>query len=274
MPADFVEYERVSGAQTALPQADLRRSCCASGAGSRPRAASSHIPGAGRQLLEKFATYCALDEHLHCRNPQLWIWPEWPAEYQDPDSAETRAFATKTLAQRDVLSIPAVADRSQLRAAQQHARERGCSASGSITISRWPPTASAPTCGRTGRFSWRAAAWDRRPTIFRRTDRIGAFRRPMRERHREDGYRLFAESIRKNCRHGGALRIDHVMRLFRLYWIPDGWTRPRRLRREQMRRFRAHSGARKRAQSAWSLWAKIWAPWNRRCAKRWRASAF
>ena len=44
---------------------------------------------------------------------------------------------------------------------------------------------------------------------------------PNSERHREDGYRLFAESIRKNCRHGGALRIDHVMRLFRLYWIPD-----------------------------------------------------
>ena len=48
----------------------------------------------------------------------------------------------------------------------------------------------------------------------------------MSERHRENGYRLFAESIRKNCRHGGALRIDHVMRLFRLYWIPDGATPP------------------------------------------------
>jgi 4-alpha-glucanotransferase len=45
---------------------------------------------------------------------------------------------------------------------------------------------------------------------------------PNAARHREDGYRLFAESIRKNCRHGGALRIDHVMRLFRLFWIPDG----------------------------------------------------
>jgi 4-alpha-glucanotransferase len=45
---------------------------------------------------------------------------------------------------------------------------------------------------------------------------------PNVRHHREDGYRLFAESIRKNCRHGGALRIDHVMRLFRLFWIPDG----------------------------------------------------
>ncbi|MDP9171794.1 MAG: 4-alpha-glucanotransferase, partial [Acidobacteriota bacterium] len=41
-------------------------------------------------------------------------------------------------------------------------------------------------------------------------------------RHREDAYRLYIESIRKTMRHGGALRIDHVMRLFRLYWIPEG----------------------------------------------------
>jgi 4-alpha-glucanotransferase len=49
-----------------------------------------------------------------------------------------------------------------------------------------------------------------------------AFPPPNSARHYEDGYRLFAESIRRNCRHGGALRIDHVMRLFRLYWIPEG----------------------------------------------------
>jgi 4-alpha-glucanotransferase len=35
-------------------------------------------------------------------------------------------------------------------------------------------------------------------------------------------HRLFAESIRHNLRDGGALRIDHVMRFFRLFWIPDG----------------------------------------------------
>jgi 4-alpha-glucanotransferase len=45
---------------------------------------------------------------------------------------------------------------------------------------------------------------------------------PASDHHWETGYRLFTESIRKNCRHGGALRLDHVMRFFRLYWIPEG----------------------------------------------------
>ena len=59
------------------------------------------------------------------------------------------------------------------------------------------------------------------PDDFAPNGQDWGFPPPSSERHREDGYRLFAESIRKNCRHGGALRIDHVMRLFRLYWIPD-----------------------------------------------------
>jgi len=49
-----------------------------------------------------------------------------------------------------------------------------------------------------------------------------AFPPPDAGHHRASGYRLFAAAIRNNARHGGALRIDHVMRFFRLYWIPEG----------------------------------------------------
>jgi len=37
-------------------------------------------------------------------------------------------------------------------------------------------------------------------------------------------YQPFIETIRATLRHGGGLRIDHVMGLFRLFWIPDGMT--------------------------------------------------
>jgi 4-alpha-glucanotransferase len=76
--------------------------------------------------------------------------------------------------------------------------------------------------------------WTHRP-YFANGCRVGAppddfspkgqdwsFPPPAADRHRADGFRLFAAAIRNNSRHGGALRIDHVMRFFRLYWIPEG----------------------------------------------------
>ena len=39
---------------------------------------------------------------------------------------------------------------------------------------------------------------------------------------REEGYRSFIELVRANMRHAGGLRIDHVMGLQHLYWVPQG----------------------------------------------------
>ena len=39
---------------------------------------------------------------------------------------------------------------------------------------------------------------------------------------RKAGYEPFVQTIRAAFRHGGGLRIDHVMGMFRLFWIPEG----------------------------------------------------
>jgi 4-alpha-glucanotransferase len=42
------------------------------------------------------------------------------------------------------------------------------------------------------------------------------------ERQREDGYTYLRAALRNLLRHAGSLRIDHVMGLHRLYWVPPG----------------------------------------------------
>jgi 4-alpha-glucanotransferase len=40
---------------------------------------------------------------------------------------------------------------------------------------------------------------------------------------RQQGYRYYIQCLRDHLRHAGMLRIDHVMGLHRLYWVPDGF---------------------------------------------------
>jgi 4-alpha-glucanotransferase len=172
-------------------------------------------------LLRLYATFSGLDEHLHAANPDLWLWTDWPEEYRNPGSASVRAYASAH--EREILFhgwVQWLIDR-QLAEVQRHARAAG------MSIGLYHDLALA-----TDRFG--SDLWAHRgffvagcrvgspPDDFSPTGQDWSFPPPDSMRHREDGYRLYAASIRHTLRHGGALRIDHVMRLFRLYWIPEG----------------------------------------------------
>jgi 4-alpha-glucanotransferase len=219
--SQFVEYERVYRLKVRFLKL-LFRAFLDEWKQKTPRAGElgEYMEREGDRL-HRFAVHSALDEWIHAEHPDVWNWQSWPEPYQDPGSVATREFAQKN--RRKVLFHKYVQwqlDR-QLRAVQDHARERG------LGIGLYHDLALA-----TDRFG--ADVWAERdffvsgcrvgapPDAFSPKGQDWAFPPPNSERHYQDGYRLFAESIRKNCRHGGALRIDHVMRFFRLYWIPDG----------------------------------------------------
>lgn len=189
----------------------------------------AHPPGADCKkwieeegdLLRLYATYCALDEHLHAENPTRWVWPDWPEEYHDPESAAVKQFAAAH--EREILFHGWL----QWNVDLQLARVQQCARDAGMSIGLYHDLALATD--RCGSDLWAHRKYyvsgcrvGSPPDDFSPTGQDWSFPPPDSRQHRADGYRLYAESIRKSLRHGGALRIDHVMRLFRLYWIPRG----------------------------------------------------
>ena len=188
--------------------------------GSRSPEFQSYVKTEG-DLLDIYATYCALDESIHQQNPDIWIWPDWPEEFKDPKSEAVGAFRRENRKRIEFHKwVQWQVDR-QLAAAQQHAKDIG------LAIGLYHDLALATDrCGSDlwahRRFYVAGCRVGSPPDDFSPSGQDWAFPPPNSLAHKLDGYRLFAESIRKNSKHGGALRIDHVMRFFRLFWIPEG----------------------------------------------------
>ncbi len=172
------------------------------------------------ELLRLYATYCALDEFLHAANPDLWIWPDWPEKYRDPTVTRPLRYVCAGKNARAILFhgwLQWLVDPAGRSLMQQHAilphehrallYDLALATDGSLwcPISGPGVRSSLPAAARDGLASRRLFA--QRPGLVVSSAEYGS-------RHRADGYRLFAESIRKTMRHGGALRIDHVMRSF------------------------------------------------------------
>ncbi len=171
------------------------------------------------EALEDHATWYALAE-VHGSN-----WRQWPAGLRDPRSSETARARGELMDRVDFHCRLAWLTDDQLTAAQRAARDAGMpigvvhdlavgvhpdgadawaqqayfAAGMSVGAPRTPSTPSA----RTGVAPWRP-------------DRLA-----------ESGYAPYRRLLRALFRYAGALRIDHVMGLFRLWWVPRA-TRPPR----------------------------------------------
>lgn len=174
-------------------------------------------------LLHKFALYCALDEVLHKRDRTCWTWQHWPEPFRSPDSEACRAFAAEHARLIEYYKYIQFVLEEQLNETQRYAKAQG------LSVGLYHDLAVATdSCGSDlwahREFYVQGCRVGAPPDDFSPNGQDWAFPPPNASKHREDGYRLYRESIRKVVRSGGALRIDHVMRLFRLFWIPEGFS--------------------------------------------------
>ncbi|MEU2870679.1 4-alpha-glucanotransferase [Streptomyces olivoreticuli] len=167
------------------------------------------------RALEDHSTWCALAE-THGTD-----WRSWPGGLKDPRSAAT-ARAREELHDRvDFHCRLAWLTDEQLAAAQRAARQAGMRVglvhdlavgvhpSGADAWAQQDAFAVGMSIGAPpDAFNSRGQDWGLPPW---RPDALEA-----------GGYGPYRDLLRGLLRHAGALRIDHVMGLFRLWWVPEG----------------------------------------------------
>ncbi len=177
------------------------------------------IEKSGRPL-KLLCLYYALQAHF-TSSARPGGWQAWPTAYDRPDSDTVAAFAAgHHEAVRYHMYLQWLA-RQQLEATEQVSTDAG------LRIGLYRDLAVGVNGGG-------AEAWADRE-LYSQMATIGAPPDPLALQGqdwgippmrpdilRERAYRPFIDLLRANMGHGGALRIDHVMVLYRLWWVPSG----------------------------------------------------
>ncbi len=167
--------------------------------------------------LTTFATWCALGE------ARGLPWTDWPADLHDPASPAVAAFRRAHTDDVDFHRWMQWLLEQQLSATQQEARSAGMSLGiiQDLAVGVHPLGADAWGLGDAlargvtvgappDQFNQLGQDWSQPPW---RPDRLADL-----------GYGPFRDMVRTVLRDSGGIRVDHIIGLFRLWWIPAGGT--------------------------------------------------
>jgi 4-alpha-glucanotransferase len=168
---------------------------------------NAFVTAEGASLTE-YATFCVLAE------AHGGAWQQWPAQYRHPRCPAVRRLAAARAERVRFHQWIQWHLHRQLQRVAQH-----------VPVMQDLPIGIDPT----GADAW---AWQDvlaqgvhvgvPPDEFNTNGQNWGLPPFIPARLQQLAYRPFIETIRGSMRHAGGLRIDHVMGLFRLFWIPDG----------------------------------------------------
>lgn len=169
--------------------------------------------------LEPFAAFCALWRHMK-NERSIYSWQEWPEEYRKYDSSAVRRFKKEN--EKEILFYQYLQwlIEGQLMEITTLCREKG------MSIGLYHDLAIGSIAGGSDGWAYQElfgmADVGAPPDDFSPHGQNWGFPPLIPERFKDAGYELFIKTIRNNMKYGGALRIDHALGLFRLFWIPSG----------------------------------------------------
>jgi 4-alpha-glucanotransferase len=173
--------------------------------------------------LRNLAVYQALHEHRMAQDASQWGWPVWPAEYQRPDTPAVEAFAqqhakavtqamyTQWITEEQLASLGQACATEQLPVGLYLDLAVGANIKG---VDVW--------CDQDAYCLDQSVGAP--PDAFNQLGQNWGL--PALNPHalRQQGYTPFIEMLRANMRYAGALRLDHALSVFRIFWVPQGET--------------------------------------------------
>ncbi len=169
---------------------------------------------AGGASLRGFAAFEAMSEAYRGQD-----WRQWPQALRDPDSPGVEAFAQANARRvRFHQYLQWLCDQ-QLAAAADQARGLSVGLARDLAVGAAPDGAEVWAHARLLASGVSIGA---PPDLLGPQGQVWAL--PPMDPHRmiEDHCAAMRDLFAANMRHAGALRIDHVLGLSRLFWVPDG----------------------------------------------------
>jgi (1->4)-alpha-D-glucan 1-alpha-D-glucosylmutase len=153
-------------------------------------------------------------------------WQSWPEAFQRPESKAVQAFAKKNAKRVSFHAWLQAIARSQLDGALRHAHELGMPLGLYVDLALGADRGGAEVWSEQDAYAV-GASMGAPPDEFNPRGQDWGLPPYSPRALRAKGFRPFIELLRANMPVGGALRVDHVMALSRLWWIPQGETSDR-----------------------------------------------
>lgn len=171
--------------------------------------------------LRKQALFEALQEHFRKQDSGVWGWPAWPEDYRDPHAPQVAAFREQHLERIEYFEYLQWQATRQLAAAGTRSWELGLGVGVMLDLAIGVAEGGAATWTRRELYALGASA-GAPPDEINRLGQDWGLPPWIPQALTEAAYEPFIELLRANMRDAGALRMDHVMGLRRLFWVARG----------------------------------------------------
>lgn len=188
---------------------------------SRQKKAFDAFVETGGESLDMLAVYDVMQEHLKDAGEPSWGWPVFPEKFKEYHKPEVTKFAKKHAKRVRFYQFLQWQAAEQLEQANQAAQDAGMTIGLYRDLAVGVSEGSAEIWGNKDLYCVKASV-GAPPDVLGPLGQNWGLPPMDPQRLYDQAYQPIIDLFSSNMAAAGALRIDHVMALLRLWWVPQG----------------------------------------------------